>query len=258
MYLVVSFLFELYSVKPNTKKKMNSHHDPEGRSKTQGLLQIEAQSEHLQAPQKRAAKSSWTSKNLGEHVNSIPFRGCVEICWDAFRCLQFNRFKPYHCTVLHHLHFIEDSSNLSSSKKIPKTKSRECQPLPGTRACPTTDPAEFLEVEYLPTGYPDLWLYQMLHHNTIVGLGQPVPEARHRCYFSLRCSLTRYNRLLLRNGLLKVVEVQPVFNSVFPHTWYRLMKTIAVTNLIMLDICLDILINPIPLWLTTSGLTMVF
>ena len=59
-------------------------------------------------------------------------------------------------------------------------------------------------------------------------------------------------------GTNVLVEVQPVFNSVFPHTWYRLMKTIAVTNLIMLDICLDILINPIPLWLTTSGLTMVF
>ena len=85
---------------PTQKKKMNSHHDPEGRSKTRGLLQIEAQSEHLQAPQKRAAKSSWTSKNLGEHVNSIQFRGYVEICWDVFRCLQFNRFKPYHCVVL--------------------------------------------------------------------------------------------------------------------------------------------------------------
>ena len=92
----------------------------------------------------------------------------------------------------------------------------------------------------------------MTHHNTIVGLGQPVPEARHRCCFSLRCSLTRYNRLLLRNGLLKVVEVQPVFNSVFPIMWYRLMKTIAVTSLIMLDICLYILINPVPLWFTNS------
>ena len=115
-----------------------------------------------------------------------------------------------------------------------------------------------IKTSTLPTGCPHLWLYQMLHHNTIVGLGRPVPEPKHRCYFSLRRSLTRYNRLLLRNGLLKVVEVQPVFNSVFPIMWYRLMKTIAVTSLIMLDICLDILINPIPLWLTTSGLTMVF
>ena len=103
MILLVSccifFVWTLFR-EPQHKKKMNSHHDPEGRSKTRGLLQIEAQSEHLQAPQKRAAKSSWTSNNLGEHVNSIPFRGCVEICWDAFRCLQFNRFKPYHCFVL--------------------------------------------------------------------------------------------------------------------------------------------------------------
>ena len=42
-------------------------------------------------------------------------------------------------------------------------------------------------------------------------MGRPVPEPRHRCYFSLRRCLNTFCGLLLRSGLPNVVEVQPVF-----------------------------------------------
>ena len=41
----------------------------------------------------------------------------------------------------------------------------------------------------------------------------PVPEPRHRCYFSLRRCLNTFCGLLLRSGLPNVVEVQPVFTD---------------------------------------------
>ena len=40
---------------------------------------------------------------------------------------------------------------------------------------------------------------------------RPVPEPRHRRYFSLRRCLNTFCGLLLRSGLPNVVEVQPVF-----------------------------------------------
>ena len=44
---------------------------PKHRTKTPGLLQLEAQSGHLQASQKRAAKRSWSSTRFCRHVNSV-------------------------------------------------------------------------------------------------------------------------------------------------------------------------------------------
>ena len=81
--------------------KMN-HHNPSwhgsarSRTKTPALLQLEALSEHLlqAAPQKRAAKRSWSSTRFCRHVNSIPFRGhvCiyVQVCsWLHFELIGF-------------------------------------------------------------------------------------------------------------------------------------------------------------------------
>ena len=105
-------------------------------TKTLLLLLLEAQSEHLRTcPQKQAAKrswkSSWKSTRLRRHVSSV----------DMFR------YDPvYSCVIISEplKHFKTKSGHTITciSCKIMGVSNQawEYQPLPGTKACPTSNP----------------------------------------------------------------------------------------------------------------------
>ena len=126
--------------------KMN-HHNPSwhgsarSRTKTPALLQLEALSEHLlqAAPQKRAAKRSWSSTRFCRHVNSVDIIYIYiysYMCSNMFLCLNFNFFNTI--IVLHHVYSFAWKMMWSSIKKL--KNDIKCQPLLDCRVFPTTNP----------------------------------------------------------------------------------------------------------------------
>ena len=165
-----------------THRIPSRHGSARSQTKTPGLLQLEAQSEHLlqASPQKRAARRSRRSTRWRRHVvvletfdaehhfESLGIFASSIICMSSI-------FMSFHAGWCGDLKKKQETSRMSTT---------------------TGNPGALIEKrlyqEDVPSPYSTKWLiaYQ-------VGMGRPVPKPRHRCYFSLRRSLNIFCRLLL-------------------------------------------------------------
>ena len=107
------------------------------RTKTPGLLQLEAQSGHQQASQKRAAKRSWNSTMFNPFLQTCQFRGHVSTYVQMCSCVLISKYFNT-IIVLHHSHSCAWKMMWSSIKKL--KNDIKCQPLLDCRVFPTTNP----------------------------------------------------------------------------------------------------------------------